>query len=233
VIYVLGVGGDFMHGRFWTGAFAVAAPVLAELASRSRSLMAALAAACIAVVALETHSPIKTSDGYVETSLDRYPIVDERGHYFPSSSLWAWLRWDPRRDGEVFPRQHWSFEGVAARDNPTLRCVSANNVGYFGYWVGIRKTIIDKLALGDALLARLPCKRPWRIGHFERNIPEGYVESVLSGGNRIADPDLARFYGKLRLITQGSLWSFERLETILAMNLGCYNHLLRSYTRAQ
>ena len=233
VVYVLSVGGDFMHGRFWTAAFFVAVPVLVELWSGSRTALTALAAACLALVALEPNAPIKTSDGYVDWRFDRHGIADERGFYFGSASLWEWFRWNPRRDGRLFPRHGWAIEGLKAGRDDQMPCPSSRNVGYFGYWAGVRKPIIDVLALADPLLARLPCEPGCRIGHFMRKIPDGYPESILTGENRIKDPHLARFYDKLRLITRGPLWSAERLKTIVAMNLGYYNGDLKAYIRAQ
>ncbi|MHB1322899.1 MAG: hypothetical protein ACYCXZ_00955 [Coriobacteriia bacterium] len=40
----------------------------------------------------------------------------------------------------------------------------------------------------------------------------------------IEDPDLARYYDHLSLVTSGPLWSAQRWRTILGMHLGRYDH---------
>ena len=232
VVYVVSVGGDFMHGRFWTEAFFVAVPVLVEVAGRRRVVLAGLATACAVVVAFQPHAPIRTSPAYVTPRrYNRYGIADERAYYARTSTLWRWLRWDPGRDGAIFPLDALSLQGAQLAVSPTTEYTSADNVGYLGYWAGTEDVVVDTLALADPLLARLPCERPWRIGHFRRRLPEGYLESLSSGANRIADPDLARFYDELCIVTQGRLWSLRRLKAILAMNVGWHNGLLDNYTR--
>lgn len=79
------------------------------------------------------------------------------------------------------------------------------------------------------MLARLPAEAPWRIGHFVRQIPDGYTETITSGHNVIGDPGVGAYYERLRVITEGRLLSRERLRTILRMNLGRYDHYLSSY----
>ena len=87
------------------------------------------------------------------------------------------------------------------------------------------------MGLGDPLLSRLPVSDPhqWRIGHFERTLPEGFLESVGSGDNRIADPALRSYYDHLRTIARGPLWSAQRMREIALFNLGRYDDLLDAY----
>jgi arabinofuranosyltransferase len=115
-------------------------------------------------------------------------------------------------------------------------CGGGDPIGFFAFGAGPDKWIIDRLALSDPLLARLrPCvdlhDEGWRPGHFPREVPEGYVQSVLSGNNELSDPALRDYYSALRRIVSGPIWSAERLETILAMNLGRFDHLLDTYNR--
>jgi arabinofuranosyltransferase len=65
-----------------------------------------------------------------------------------------------------------------------------------------------------------------RIGHLERPIPDGYLETLMTGENQLQDRNLAAYYDKLRLVTRGPLFSWERLKTIVEMNLGKYDHLI-------
>ena len=232
VLYVLRVGGDFMHGRMWTVAFFLAVPVILEMLKGAPKALLALGVACLIAVAIEPNAPLRMAEGRIRPYMDSHGIGDERAYYFGTSSLRQWLRWDPRRDGPVFPRHEWAFEGARLAQDREAAGVVARAIGYLGYWAGTDRRIIDALGLADPLLARLPCEHPWRIGHFERRLPDGYIESVANNCNVLADPRLARFYDRLRLITQGPLGSAERLRTLVAMNLGLYDPLLESYVRS-
>jgi hypothetical protein len=101
--------------------------------------------------------------------------------------------------------------------------------GFIGYGAGPSVRLIDRWGLGDPLIARLPAEVPWQIGHFTRRIPVGYELTLISRENAIHDPGIAAFYEKLRIITEGAVWSEARFETILAMNLGRYDYLISSY----
>jgi arabinofuranosyltransferase len=109
------------------------------------------------------------------------------------------------------------------------------NIGYLGYFAGPGQHIVDRHALADPLLARLPIQNQkyWRIGHYLRKVPEGYRETLETGSNHLADPDLAEYYAKLKLITSGKIFDPERLQTILNMNLGKYDRLIKNYASRQ
>jgi arabinofuranosyltransferase len=118
-------------------------------------------------------------------------------------------------------------------------------IGLIGFTSGPAFHGLDPLALADPLLARLPVApgSPWRIGHFERALPDGYEETLKecvrrlfprgavqppAGSclpywkdvNHFRDPRLASAYRELLLITQGPLTDRERFATILRWNLG-------------
>ncbi|MBK7455706.1 MAG: hypothetical protein IPJ46_18865 [Anaerolineales bacterium] len=71
--------------------------------------------------------------------------------------------------------------------------------------------------------------KPWRIGHFQRDLPNGYIDTIKIGKNKIKNPDLAQFYDKLKIIISGNLYSIERISTILEMNTGKYDYLIERY----
>ena len=104
-------------------------------------------------------------------------------------------------------------------------------IGYFGYAAGPEKFIIDYVGLSDPLLARLPVSNPvmWRPGHFYRVIPDGYIGSVKEGRNLIKDPGLHLYYEKLLTITRNPLFTLQRFDDIVHMNLGSYKYLLEAY----
>jgi arabinofuranosyltransferase len=108
-------------------------------------------------------------------------------------------------------------------------------IGMQGYAAGPGKILVDQYALSDALLARLPVKDPWnwRIAHFARRIPKGYLESLGTGQNKIEDPALWQYYEKLRLVTQGPLFSRQRLRTVFEFNLGYYDKWLKQYLQSR
>jgi len=110
-----------------------------------------------------------------------------------------------------------------------LLVVDLFSIGFCGYYAGPNVFIIDTLGLGDALMARIPpgYTMNWRVGHFERVIPSGYVEAIYDNdANKIEDDQTKQYVEHLWLITRGKLFSPERWEAIWRMNTGQYGILL-------
>jgi len=100
---------------------------------------------------------------------------------------------------------------------------SGDAIGYFGFYSGPEKFIIDSLALTDPLLARLPPKKlesreEYKSGHFRRNIPEGYIESIEMEKNLIEDANIKNYYDRLLNITREDIWSLNRFKDIWYIN---------------
>jgi arabinofuranosyltransferase len=93
------------------------------------------------------------------------------------------------------------------------------NIGFMGYYAGPEVTIIDEYGLADPFLARLPVQGDWRIGHYHRPSPPGYLESVQSNSNLLVDPDQALLYEQIRLVARAPIWSRRRWRAIAALNL--------------
>ncbi|MBN1595161.1 hypothetical protein JW933_04465, partial [candidate division FCPU426 bacterium] len=94
-------------------------------------------------------------------------------------------------------------------------------IGMFGYQAGPQYHIVDFFAITDPLLARLPAvPAGWRIGHFRRLLPKGYLSTLNSGRLNLQDQPLARVYTKLQIITRQRLFTSQRLAAIVDMNLG-------------
>jgi arabinofuranosyltransferase len=128
------------------------------------------------------------------------------------------------------PQISYSTWGINFRGTDK-RVAVLGAIGIAGYYGGPDLKIVDIFALADPLLARLPVKNPYtRIGHFERDLPKGYVETIESGRNKIANPHLAEFYEKMKLITTGDLFLPGRLRTIWEMNTGQYDYLIQKAT---
>jgi arabinofuranosyltransferase len=148
-------------------------------------------------------------------------IADERGIYYRSSGLLRAVR------NAEMPEHRYAAEGRRARASGEP-VVERAAIGLFGFYAGPSIHIVDIYGLADPLLARLPSRiNPgWRVGHFVRVVPEGYIRSLETGENRFRDENLGEYYEKLRTITRGSLFNWERWLTIWKMNIGSYDHLI-------
>ena len=140
-----------------------------------------------------------------------------RGKFLEYTSLWSWWNRDPNK---AFPDHRWTRDAqqLSAREQRVYR---RGNVGFFGFWIGTDKIVIDSLALTDPLLARLPTSGFfWRIGHFPRSLPAGYFESLVTGQLLIEDPDIRQLHSRVRLVTEADLFADGRLSAIYALNFG-------------
>ncbi len=103
------------------------------------------------------------------------------------------------------------------------------NAGRFGFAAGPSKIVIDSTGATDPLLARVSASGV----AAQRPIPAGYVDTLATGENRIVDPDLARYYERLRIVTREPLFAPARLHTLVRLLLGRYDrwrdaHLARA-----
>jgi arabinofuranosyltransferase len=105
--------------------------------------------------------------------------------------------------------------------------------GLYGFVAGPRLHIIDRFALGDALLARLPAEPAWYAGHVPRRLPDGYRESVAYRRNAIVEPGVHALYERIRLITQAPVFSPHRLHAIWRLNTDGFRNLLEGTTYAE
>ena len=231
LVYLFNIGGDFMRGRFF------AAPLLASVALLTRRRIdreqwiwpaAAVVALCIGLSAPYEPSLLSGTDfGAADPpyeDLAIHGIMDERRWYYPRTGLLT-----QPAGARVRPAHRWARVGRHWRKP---RVVVWGNVGFFGFHAGPRIHVVDSNALGDPLLARLPARpQHWRIGHFSRMLPQGYMQTLETGTNHIANPSLAEFYDQLVLITRGPLWAPRRWAAIWRMNLGRYDGLIEQYVR--
>ena len=144
-------------------------------------------------------------------------IADERGVYYRTCGLLnVW------RSGE--PQVPLVKQGKTIRRFAKSYYISPC-IGFVGYYAGPRTYIIDPLALADPLLACIDCPDDieWRIGHFQRSLPLGYIESIKGDSNLIIDNDIRTLYDAIRTITRAPLFSFERFREICKLNLGVYS----------
>ena len=224
LVYVFSIGGDFMLGRFFTAPFAVAVALLARASWAFSERRASLAAAAViaaglaapwepallsgigyAYVRTQLVGPPSTDPLYLPYFRDRQ-VTDERRYYFENMGLLkVGARGGPTFDADDGP-------GLERADGS--RVIVRNMIGLAAYHYGPAVHMIDVYGLADALIARLPGgSATSTIGHLEREIPAGYLETLASGENRIVDRHLAAFYDRLRFVIAGPLWNMQRLTT--------------------
>jgi arabinofuranosyltransferase len=237
VAYVVRIGGDFMSGRFLCAPFFLSVALLvAKLAdspprpSRQRYLGLALVAALIlfGIAWPESRWRSRADFGVAlgpAGSLHAHGIADERAYYYPSTGLLPVLAHHAElvERGLPVPPYRGAIAGARfARSGQNTALW--NEAGFFAYFARPDQTVVDAWGLTDPLLARLPYRpdKRWRIGHYDRRIPAGYLDSIASGANRIADPGLAQVYDGLVHILRGSLLSGRRLREIWRFNTGYY-----------
>lgn len=230
--YVVRVGGDFMAGRFLTPAYLMAVILLLRnIPSSARLFYAVVFVAVVALGFLVPNSRwyvINPSTQFTDT---RNPsgIIDEYDYYAYATNLLKFQR------NEVIPNSYLTQKGLAAQQNHEKVAIF-NAIGYFGYEAGPQVHVLDDLALGDPLLARLPLSPAelsrWRAGHFQRDIPPGYLQTLETGNNAIQDPGLAQYYTHLHDVVSGPLFSWQRLLEIWNFQFGAYNGLLRHYIQS-
>ena len=222
VLYIVSIGGDFMSGRFFTApVFVAVAETVRTVGDRSRfPAMATSGAGIAAVVMVVVH--LFGFNGFVTEVVSGNGIADERTFFAPALSLGALhdgrnIEWD----GRVQDAKEWRDKGPSG--------LITDTIGLSGYFGGPSVHILDVVALSDPLLSRLPAKSDSRVGHFERRLPAGYKESLLSGHLEIEDPDLNEYCQVLWTVTRGPVWSASRLRESVRLIAGTYDPLLDSY----
>jgi len=218
--YVIWIGGDFMSGRFLSAPFYLAVLVATRPALGTlRQWAPAIAVLAIVAVAGDTAPPIRSDSTMLVTNPKRNGIADERGLYFGNWSLVQAGRW-------TFRDPEWPRAGEGAKRGDVFE--TCGLLGDAGIKRGPYTFIVDECALADPLLARLPAQftEQWRVGHFRRIVPEGYLRSVDDAANHLADPKLAAYYDKLRLATRAPLFAPARWRAIAGLNAGAYDGLI-------
>lgn len=226
--YVLMIGGDFMAGRFYAAPFlgAVALIAAGSLKRTARPWLLAFAAAAVIFRLFLPAGVLPLFDGRNKTPsyVLKWGVSDERDVYYSNTGLVP-------RFGRKQPVNHkWAEQGRkagkrAARDGRLV--VTKEAVGFYGYYAGPDVHVVDYLGLCDPLLARLPAnalyRGQWRPGHYDRDIPDGYLATLQTGQNSIENRQVSVFYRKISSITRGDLFSLPRCRLIWGLNTGQYS----------
>jgi arabinofuranosyltransferase len=209
-LYLLRIGGDFMFGRFLTPPLVVSVLIFVRVADRLPDRAAVVASLALIAVGGAAYATSRMPPG---RQIDG--VTDERKYYYWQTGL---LR---AGGGLSEPYSDWMASG-AALGAAGVKVSVQKSVGMVGFFAGPGVHVIDVHALTDPLLARLPCEcaGDWRIGHFRRAVPDGYVESIATGENRLSDPQLAAYYGALRWVVSAPLFERRRWRAIAAINFG-------------
>lgn len=216
--YIIWIGGDFMTGRFVAVPFWAALLVCARYWPKDIKMQYMLFAGLVILGGVSAR-PIwylVEKHTYAEESYRFNGVADEKSFYFPFTGL--------VNDGRNTLKVHYWIADALHDLEQGKSVVVRRNVGLYGYFVGPSMYVIDIHALTNPLLSRTrdldtsarerTTATDWRIGHFTRKIPEGYVESVESGQNVIQDPAIAQLYDDLEVITQGPIWNMDRFRKI-------------------
>ena len=236
--YVTRIGGDFMSGRFYTGPLFLSVILLADSELHWQKAVMPMLAIIVGIGLSAAHLTLLSDATYgaegsascEPTRMDNKGVADERCYYYPITGLLTLSRSHAMPDS-AYRQRNWVF------GHQPLEVRVDTAIGFLGYALGPDVHVIDVYALVDPLLARLPVRQDqeWRIGHFERVIPEGYLATLAAGWwqqSRIQDPSLAAYYEKLALVTRGSLLDWHRLIEIWNLNTGRYDYLIERYLAA-
>lgn len=220
-LYMISVGGDYQSTRLLApvafGAVFLTFFLLAEAEPARRHLAAAFLVVVVAAGAAEVRS-LRGSVFF------RQVVIQKALGGWPDMSLVANYLTDMKIENARWVQEGRRMATLAAQEPAGRRyALYRTSIGMAGYFSSPAVHLIDVYALSDALLARLPILRGalWRIGHFQRLLPIGYVERLRGTGD-IEDPDLRVYQQALETIITGDILSFNRLKTMLAFNMGRY-----------
>jgi arabinofuranosyltransferase len=225
LIYIVSIGGDFMAGRHFSLVVVMAAMLLAHALSdfiktSNHSSYIPAAATIAAGMVMSPHPPVAMSPDYAlvknpisNEAWDERGVCDERAFYSVSVAL---LR--ANRDTNM-PNNWHKGRGLGV---PPTAVEAMAQVGVAGFFAPPTAIIIDSYGLGDAFIARLPAAKKvgWRPGHYAREIPSGYADTLREGRNLLAKREDAWLYDRIKLVASGPIWSWERWKEIVRLNLG-------------
>src|SRR4030066_691233 len=248
IVYIINIGGDFMGGRFLSTPLLCSTIIILKFKIKSKKSFI-IKIASVVIIGLLSSNPTVISFLHISLGArmlqvinvnisQSHGIVDERSIYFDDTGL---LNNINKRQILKF----WLIDSALTVRNSKERVIVQGVTGMFGYYCGPNVHIIDTLALSDPLLSKLPCERRalpfddfhphdpkrWRIGHFKREIPEGYTETIRTGTNQIVNSDLRLYYNKLSVLIKGDIWNINRLGEIWNFNTGKYDYLLKNYKK--
>ena len=214
--YIVWVGGDFMVGRFWTVPLVAALVAIGEgldsLLDRHPLQVDATAYAVVVLLAavvlpslLNTRveqpalrDPIRPQPRAALTG-DAAGIIDEWTYYVAQGrGLTQWLVQDPYDN--VITRMNARLATWGAAGQVNRVGVNCGGVGLEAVESGPEVHWVVSCGLADPFLARIEFAardRQWRVGHYEREIPPGYLEALASGSADRLAPELRELFAEV------------------------------------
>ncbi|MFC2132051.1 hypothetical protein ACFLSQ_11515 [Bacteroidota bacterium] len=243
LLYILRIGGDFMSGRFFAAPFLIAVALLCTIPININTIKQIYVLSLfLFVLAIIRLSSIKDDQfSYYEIRQDKnfdvdkyndyiekflHGIEDERNYYYGDTGLLNIIE-----HGSCLPTFPEVEQAKLTKANGKSTSVRVM-IGAFGFFAGHYVNVIDRVALSDPLMSKLKISydsaftQGWRIGHFFRKVPAGYIKTIVTGKNQLEDKKLKKYYDKLKIITQSPIFSFDRFTEIWRFNTGYYNYLL-------
>lgn len=221
LIYIVRIGGDFMSGRFLSAPLFALVTIFVRYDHGEIKHKIRFVFFIIIIGLLWPFSPITSGINY-RFKVFNEGIADEKGYYYQTTGLLPNIL-----DNSFLENKQ--VKNFLEKRIQKQQVIKMNSIGFDAFYADRNTYIIDEMALADPLLSKLPFWRKryyWRTGHLRRYIPHGYYQTKINDENRIVDENLAEFYNKIKIITQGEIFSKDRLETIWKMNTGQYNHLI-------
>lgn len=210
--YLVWVGADYMAGRFMSAPVLFAACIAAAVANRRHAL---ILVAVLVVGALQLQYTLFSPRSFDARTIDELTgIADERGFYYQATGM------SPSLARGTWRGHLWLAEGALLRAHPGHYARCAIGMAAFGAGPGL--DWLDPLALADPLLSRLPARTGVRVGHYERALPPGYLESRISGENLVESTAVRRLYDDVLLATRGSLLAAGRGAAIWRLTIGAH-----------
>ena len=229
-LYIIWIGGDYLSHRFWslpllcsaiTGLYwyeSLRARTQPELTSR------AVMIAWLLIIGVQYWAGI----------LDKSQVTliedESKKNYFGSLRLKRYIA-----SGFLFDHP-WRKHGLALRDEAERRMSAPGgflsmqaNVGIMGYYAGPKVHIVDSYALTEPILARLPTEGTWRVGHFPRRVPPGYLRWLTHADSSDLPPPLKEYLENVAPVFRAPLLNSRRLRSLLLFSVGTFDSLLNSY----
>ena len=236
-LYLLSVGGDFMMGRHFTGMLFISVLSVTMMFNREkdyfdtiRKMRTVFSILVIGTMCWSFTFGTSVGSQYLFGHSFASSISDEREYYFDTTGFYNNIR-SLIKTGRTCWEDTWNDESPDRLRNEGFRGDILDNAAGILVYKNSDLYLNDTYCLGDPLMSRLPAvyQESWRVGHLKRVCPDGYRDSVYEDDNRIEDADLHEFYDKIQIITRGSIWSGERLATIVNMAMGKYDGLIAGY----
>jgi len=219
LLYIFKIGADFMSGRFFTVPYLISVILIIRYSKISNKGMLACILFLIIYNIQTPRAPFNSGKDYQKKHSHNHDspiesgVTDDRLYYHNASSLLHY-----NKNINPFPNMSYSQDGLKLK-KANIHAITVNkSIGYLGYFSGPTVFIIDHYGLSDPLLARIPGKKTKLIGHNFRFIPEGYLQSQQTGTNIIEDTKLRELYNKIRMVTRGKLFTWQRWRYIIELN---------------